>query len=288
MDRKDGMGLRAWWLMGVAGGLMACGDPNVVAEVGKREVSKGDVSAFIAARSARDVPTATQALDALVDRSLLADEARRAGLDKDPGVRARLRTAEREVLAQALLDQRLAAATDEAKLREGYTASREKWVRREVHVRQIMVRVPPGADEATRSRLLSRINGLYARLVGGEPFETVAREGSEDTVSAPRGGDLGPVLEGQVDEGFFTEAARLGKGERSRPFATSFGLHVLEAVEPVRTVEPTFEQVRGRLEAETRRDAQEALMKDLRERIPVTRHPDRLETGASEGQGPRS
>jgi len=271
--------------VGLAWGLVACGDPNVVAEVGKRDVSKGDVSAYLEARSARDAPSATQALDALVDRSLLADEARRAGLDKDPKVQARLRTAEREVLAQALLDQRLSAAADEAKLRERHAASREKLVRREVHVRQIMVLVPPGADEATRNRLQSRINGLYARLVSGEPFEVVAREGSEDTASASRGGDLGPVLEGQVDEGFFTEAARLAKGERSRPFATAFGFHVLEAVEPVRTVEPTFEQVRGRLEAEVRRDAQEALMKELRERIPVKRHPERLEAGA---QGPRS
>lgn len=261
--------------------LGGCRDERVVAEVGEREISQADVSAYLAARSSRERPAPAEALDALVERSLLADEARRAGLHEDEAVQARLRTAEREVLAQALLDKRLSELTTEAKLRERYAETREELGRREVHVRQLMVRVAPGADDAARAGAQSRMNALFARLAGGEPFEKVAREASEETVSAARGGDLGPVREGQVDDVFFTEAARLAKGERSRPFATPYGLHLLEAVEAVKTVVPTFEEARGKLESDSRREAQAQLMKDLRERISVKTHPERLGAAAS-------
>jgi peptidyl-prolyl cis-trans isomerase C len=270
------------WVLGALA-LVACGDPKVVAEVGKGEVTQADVAAFIRARSARERPSPSEALDALVERSLLAEEARRTGLGEDEALRARLRTAERELLAQALLDQRLAAATTDAELRKRYEASREGLAKREVHVRQLMIRVPPGADEETRGRAQSRMNGIFARIIGGEAFDKVARETSEDPGSAARGGDLGPVLEDQVDPVFFTEAVRLGKGERSRPFATAYGLHLLEAVEAVKTVVPTFEQVRGRLEADARREAQARLVEELRKQIQVKTHPERLEAVTASG-----
>ncbi|NVJ20672.1 peptidylprolyl isomerase [Myxococcus sp. AM011] len=261
--------------------LSACRDERIVAEVGKSEISKAEVVAYLAARSSRERPQPAEALDVLVERSLLAEEARRAGLHEDAAIQARLKTAEREVLAQALLDNRLSELTTEEKLRERYTATREQLGRREVRVRQLMVRVAPGADEATRAGAQSRMNGLFARLAGGEPFEKVAREASEETVSAAQGGDLGPVREGQVDDVFFTEAARLAKGERSRPFATPYGLHLLEAVEGVKTVVPSFEEARGKLESDSRREAQAQLMKELRERISVKLHPERLDAEAS-------
>ncbi|MBZ4421219.1 peptidylprolyl isomerase [Myxococcus sp. RHSTA-1-4] len=266
--------------------LAACGDANVVAEVGKREVTKPDVSAFIASRSSRERPSPPEALDFLVERSLLAEEARRSGLAEDPLLQARLRTAERELLAQALLDKRMAEATTDAELRKRYESSRDALAQRQVHVRQIMVRVAPGVDEEARARAQSRMNGIFARLVGGEPFEKVAREASEETVSAARGGDLGPVLEGQVDPLFFAEAARLKQGERSKPFATAYGLHLLEAVEGMRTVVPAFEEARGKLEADARREAQERLVEQLRQQISIKTYPERLEAPAgSSGPG---
>ncbi|SET79266.1 peptidyl-prolyl cis-trans isomerase C [Myxococcus fulvus] len=275
---------RAWrccaWVL-LAFTLGACQDEGIVAQVGKRDISKADVSALIASRSSRERPTSGEALDALVERSLLAEEARRSGLHEDAAVQARLRSVEREVLAQALLDKHLAEVTTEARLRERYAATREQLGRREVHVRQLMVRVPPGADDETRARAQSRMNALFARLAGGESFEKVASETSEETVSAARGGDLGPVLEGQVDDVFFTEAAQLSKGERSRPFSTAYGLHLLEAVADMKTVVPTFDEARGRLESDARRDAQAQLMKALRERIAVKTHPERLDAAAS-------
>jgi peptidyl-prolyl cis-trans isomerase C len=267
--------LRGWMFTGAALLLVACGDPQVVAEVGKQKVTRAQVAAYVDAQSARARPSPQEALDALVSRSLLAEQARREGLTDDEAVKARVAAAEREVLAQALLDKRLASEVTESALRKRYEASRDALSRRQVHVRQLFVKVA-GSDEAARNQAWSRMNALQARLAGGEDFEKVAREASEDPVSAARGGDLGTVQEGQVDKSFFDEAVKLGRAERSRPFASLYGLHLVEAVEGARTVVPTFEESRGRLEAQARQDAQARLARELRETITVTTHPERL------------
>ena len=262
--------------------LAGCNDPKVVAEVGKRKVTKAEVAAWSASRSVREAATPSDALEALVTRSLLAEEARRSGLLEDEAVKARLAAAEREVLAQELLERRLAPVSTEAALRKRYEETRDSLARRQVRVRQIFVNVPSGEAEA-RARSQSRMNAIYARLVGGEDFEKVAREASEDPVSAARGGDLGPLLEGQVDGSFFDTAVKLARGERSKPFSSVYGLHIVQAVEDVKTVVPSFEEARGKLDAEARREAQARLLTELRERIDVKTYPERLGTAPAAG-----
>ncbi|ATB38885.1 hypothetical protein CYFUS_004322 [Cystobacter fuscus] len=260
--------------------LSGCGDTKVVAEVGRSKLRRADVEFFRQTWSPGARPSASEALGALVDQQLLAEEARREGLEKDEVVRARLAAVEREVLAHALREKRLAEAESEVALRERYARGREGLSRRQVHVRHLMVRLPPREGAQGLARARSRINGLYARLLGGESFEVVAREGSEDRVSAEKGGDLGLVEEGQVDASFFAEAVALKKGQLSKPFATSYGLHLVEAVEDVRVVTPGFDEVRGRLAAEARREAETRLLTELRENIAVQTYPERLEVPA--------
>jgi len=266
--------------------LCACSDPNVVAEVGKTPITRADVTTYIQGHSTRARPAPTDALEALVGRTLLAEEARRSGIAEEPEVQARIEAARREVLAQVLRERRLAEATSEAVLRKRYEEGKEALGRKQVHVRHILVRLPSGADAQAHARAQSRINALYAKLQGGADFQAVARESSEDTVSATRGGDLGPVQEGQVDPAFFAQASALKQGEVSKPFATAYGLHLIQAVEGVQVVTPTFEEVRGKLAAEARGEAEQKLLAELRERIPVKRHPERLPAATPAGRGP--
>jgi parvulin-like peptidyl-prolyl isomerase len=105
-------------------------------------------------------------------------------------------------------------------------------------------------------------------------------------VSGEKGGDLGVVEEGQVDATFFKEAAALKRGEVSRPFETSYGLHLVQAVEDVQVVTPGFEEVKGRLAAEARREAEARLLAELRESIRVETYPERLQAASAAGRGP--
>jgi len=265
-----------------AGGLLAlllgtgCDDPRTVAKVGRTPLTLDDVKHQRAAQSPSVRAGPEQTLEALVDRALLAEEARRQKLQEQPAVKAGLAAAERELLAHEILERTVASSITEPALRARYEAVRPQLERREVHVAHIFARMPEGADETLRRQAQVRINQAFARLAGAEPFETVARELSEDTVSAPRGGDLGVVREGEVDEAFFTQAVALAAGAWSKPFTTPFGWHVVKALEAPRTAVPSFEEARGRLEAEARQEAQAKLLERLRQEISVRRYPERL------------
>lgn len=69
---------------------------------------------------------------------------------------------------------------------------------------------------------------VYERISGGEAFNVVARQLSDDTQSVVAGGDLGWVSDGGMPPEFEAVVRDLDIGELSEPFRTSFGWHVAE------------------------------------------------------------
>lgn len=71
------------------------------------------------------------------------------------------------------------------------------------------------------------VSELRERIIGGEEFETLAREYSEDVSNALNGGDLDWVLPGQMVSPFETAMDDTAVGEVSPPVETRFGWHIL-------------------------------------------------------------
>ncbi len=211
--------------------LAGCGDKDLLAVVGKAKLHRADLAQFASTRSRAAGSPTPEALSALVDRALLAEGARRAGVHEDAAVQARLRAAEREILAEAFLEKELRSATDDGAIRKRYEESKESLARRQVHVAQIVLRAPSSADADAKRAAMSKATDLYSKLRDGADFEKLAAANSEDAVTAGRGGDLGPLVEGRVDPHFFEEAAALKKGDFSKPFETPFGVHIVKALE---------------------------------------------------------
>lgn len=89
----------------------------------------------------------------------------------------------------------------------------------------MMDRRPIASDTAAA---LGRAQALRQEIVGGTPFEEVARRESADTVSGSRGGDLGAWTKGSFDPEFESAASRLRPKVVSEPVLTRFGYHLLE------------------------------------------------------------
>jgi parvulin-like peptidyl-prolyl isomerase len=108
----------------------------------------------------------------------------------------------------------------------------------------------------TRQKL---IDSLAARLRGGEDFEALGWEESEDDASKPRGGDLGYLSQWRTPQDFFATVSQLKIGETSKPFRSLLGFHIVRVteIEPARQM--TFEEARpeiaARLTNQRRRDA---------------------------------
>jgi parvulin-like peptidyl-prolyl isomerase len=74
-------------------------------------------------------------------------------------------------------------------------------------------------------------DSIYAELQGGADFEDTAREQSNDTATAPNGGDLGWFTKGQMVQQFEEVAFSLQPGQISEPFQTQYGWHILTVYE---------------------------------------------------------
>jgi peptidyl-prolyl cis-trans isomerase C len=266
------LGCAAFCLLAIAG----CGDKDLLTKVGDAKLWRADLVQFASTQSRSANSPVPEVLSALLDRALLAEGARRGGVEKDPAVQARLRAAEREILAEAFLEKELRSATDEASLRKRYEDAKETLKHKQVHVSHIVLRVPSSASADAKSAAQSKAADLFSKLRDGADFEKLAADISEDSATAERGGDLGILVEGSVDQGFFDAAAALKKGEISKPFETPFGVHIVRALEDPQVVTPPFEEVRGKLAAEARLEAERKLLERLRSEVKVKTYPERL------------
>lgn len=100
---------------------------------------------------------------------------------------------------------------------------------------------PPEVVESKREM----IDALAERLANGETLPQLAEEASEDEATKPRGGDLGFFTSTRMPADFFAEVKKLKAGQRSKPFRSHLGFHILELTEirPARVLD--FEEARG-------------------------------------------
>lgn len=91
------------------------------------------------------------------------------------------------------------------------------------------------------------IDSLAVRLAGGETLPELAAEASEDEATKPRGGDLGYFSSARMPSDFFAEVEKLTVGQRSKPFRSHLGFHIVEVTEirPVRAL--GFDEARGEI-----------------------------------------
>ena len=86
-------------------------------------------------------------------------------------------------------------------------------------------RTPSATDTAAA---LERVRKIREAIVGGEPFDEVAKRESSDTVSGSKGGDLGEWTRGQFAPAFDSVAFSIPLKTLSQPVLTQFGYHLLE------------------------------------------------------------
>ena len=100
------------------------------------------------------------------------------------------------------------------------------------HIRHILVNVPAGATDDEKAAALGKLSWAAARIKSGELFAEVARDVSDDTGSAARGGDVGDKTDGFVGP-FKAAADALKPGETTAgAVETQFGYHFITKDDP--------------------------------------------------------
>lgn len=134
-----------------------------------------------------------------------------------------------------------------------------------VRASHILVRLPQGADAATKESKRAAAEKILAEIKAGKDFATLARAVSQDPGSASAGGDLGKFPRGAMVAPFEEAAFALKAGEVSGLVETSFGYHIIKVTEhnegKIKDLTEVLPEVRNGLQSE--KAAQLALEKAL-------------------------
>lgn len=193
-------------------------------------------------------------------RRLLAQEAERDQLDKDPVVQALIRQARERILSEArLVEIDLAnlpsAADTEKAAREIYRLTPDRF-KSPAQTRASHILIAKSGDPKADQE---RAEKILAELRAGADFATLARQQSADTASATRGGDLGWFGPGTMVKDFETAVDALKTpGELSAIVPTQFGLHIIRLDERRPAGQRSFDEVRADLEREVQAKVQAA------------------------------
>ena len=104
----------------------------------------------------------------------------------------------------------------------------ERQMVRQTRARHILIALDELTDDTAARRQLS---ALHERIVNGQEFGELARIHSDDTGSAPKGGELGWIDPGNTIPVFERMMDSLEPGGLSEPFRTQFGWHIVQVLE---------------------------------------------------------
>src|SRR5262245_28075377 len=179
-----------------------------------------------------------QIREELVRMELVAQQAEKDGLNKDPAVAARLEIARLNILQQAAAGKYLKErAPTEAELRTEFDTQLAATPMVEYHARHILV-----SSEETAQKIIDQ-------LKNGGDFATLAKRYSADASTAQKGGDLGWFHPDAMRNKNFSEAVGMLKKNEytTTPVQTQYGWHVVQVLDTRDRPPPSFEGVQDQL-----------------------------------------
>lgn len=197
--------------------------------------------------------------DELVNREIVAQEAQKTGIARNPEVQTQLEMARQEIIVSAYLrDYARKHPVSDADVQKEYERARAQHGDKEYRARHILVETE---DQA---------KALIAELKKGAKFDDLAAKNSKDSGSAQRGGDLDWNVPGTYDRQFSDAMVKLEKGKYTdMPVRTRFGFHIiqLDDVRPAKFA--ALAEVRPRIQQMLVQNKIEELIRGLRAKAKI-------------------
>lgn len=212
-------------------------------------------------RSGRPVTAEQEAQikDAIVEREIYAQEARKQGLDATDSFKGQMELARQGILTQELFAnyEKAHPISDEAAKAE-YDKFAAANTGKEYHAAHILV----DSEDKAKS--------LIAQIKKGAKFADLAKKESKDPGSGQRGGDLDWANASSYVPEFSEAMTKLKKGEMTdKPVKTQFGYHIIR-VDDIRDAQlPKFDDVKPQIVQQLRQQGIQKYQQELREKAKV-------------------
>lgn len=240
-----------------------CGAHAQVAKVNGVTIPQSHLDVVVQAQTARGQPDSAEMRngikDTLINQEVIAQEALKKGLEKNPTVAAQLALQRQEILVNAYLQDYLKnhPISDDT-LKKEYERQKAAIGAREYKARHILVEKEDEAKEA------------IAQIRKGAAFEKVAGERSKDQGSRIKGGELDWAVPTNYVKPFADALGKLKKGQMTEaPVQSNFGWHVIRLDDERPFKAPSFDEVKPNLQRGMQQQLVQKAVAELRAKAKV-------------------
>ena len=258
---------------------------SVVARVGSVDVTLEEVKAALEKLDARqqeaigrDPALLNQVVRLLLVQRLVLNEAKGKKWDEQGSVKLAVERARESAIAESYLQSvanPAAGYPSEVELQAAYEVAKPSLVvGKQWKLAQIYIAAPEGASKESLEKAAAKLGEVKkAVVVKGADFAALARKYSDEPNSAGQGGEIGWMLEAQVQPEIREVATALAAGAQSEAVRMKDGWHFLKCLEVKEATTPPLEQVRvaltQRLQQEQAQAKRQAYLASLLEKSPV-------------------
>jgi parvulin-like peptidyl-prolyl isomerase len=182
----------------------------------------------------------------------------------------------KQLMVMKLIDQEVKAKVvppTDSEIEDFYKQNEAEMVEPEqVRARHILIKVDENTD---KKKALKKIREILKEVKKGKTsFAELAKKYSEGP-SAPRGGDLGFFIRGQMVRKFEEAAFALKVGEISDVVETDYGYHIIQCIEKKAAEKKSLEEIRDYLRnfisQKKMEESYEKWLRTLRDKVSITR-----------------
>ncbi|MDO8264040.1 MAG: peptidyl-prolyl cis-trans isomerase [Gallionella sp.] len=213
-----------------------------------------------AAQGQADSPELRKAIrEDMINLEVLAQEAAKAGMDKNPDVIQQTEIAKQTVLAGAFIqDYTKNHPISEDQLKQEYDKLKTNLGKNEYNARHILVETEADAK------------AIIAQLGKKGNFEKIAKEKSKDAGSKERGGSLGWAVPSNFVPAFANALTTLKKGAYTKePVQSQFGWHVIRLDDVRELNAPPFDDVKPQIHQRLQQQSIQGIINDLRSKSKI-------------------
>lgn len=245
--------------------------PGVVARVDSAQILETDVEGYLATlpRARRDRLIGEQGrrevVQTLVDRELLASEARLRHLENDPELARQID----DLLIRRLLEIEANRRFSDEVATAIYESHSEQFVSKRYPLRHILFRTRIEDGERAEELARKRAEDALSLIKDGADFGAIAKEKSEDALSVTKGGELGSLSMQSLPPGLAEVVAAMSEGLYPEVVRSSVGYHIVELKGPPIEKRRDLEEVRPLLKTLHEQEVRGQLLDELRHKHEV-------------------
>ena len=218
--------------------ILSCEDQETLAKFGDERISLIEYKAYLKNLKKKALSKTheqrLQLLNRLIDQKLLAEEAYRAGIDRDPDIQQKVKLYYRGILRDYVKEKEIyGKAITKERVEEGY-----QLLSKQVTCKYILLKFPPNASEEQIDSVKQIAAKIAKEYQAGMPVTQLVKEYSTPNYHADEFGNIGinwliPVFTPEIHR----VIVDLRAGELSEPIRTNNAIHLFWA-EKVETIPP--------------------------------------------------